>query len=268
MRFLIVDDMKVVLEEECDLLKEVMPECEIIACSNGADALLQARKELIQVAFLDIDLGAGGLDGIMLAKQLKDIQPHIHIIFVTAFQHYAVEAFAIHATGYLLKPMQKERLKQELTFLYGEEQASSKRVRVQTFGNFEVWVDDKLLTFGRQKAKELFAYLIERKGASVTTREACAILFEDGVYSLSQKSYFQTIVADMRSTLKKAGVEDIIWKSYNHLAVNVDKIECDYYRFLNGDVKAINQYNGEFMMNYSWAEFLIPALNDEISRKK
>ena len=268
MNFLIVDDMKVVLEEECNLLKEVEPDCRIVSCSNAEEALEYAAKELFQVAFLDIDLGAGSMDGILLAKQLKDIQPHIHIIFVTAFRNYAIEAFELHATGYLLKPVQKERLKQELTFLYGEQLGSGKKIKVQTFGNFDVWVDDKLLNFGRQKSKELFAYLVERRGAGVTTREACAILFEDGVYDLSRKSNFQNIVADMRNTLKKAGVEDVLRKSYNHLAVDVEKIECDYYRFLDGDTKAINQYNGEFMMNYSWAEFLIPVLDNKMTEKR
>ena len=267
MRCLVVDDMKVVLEEECSLLKEAMPDCQICSCMNVIEALQHAEKELFHVAFLDIDLG-DNVDGIMLAKQLKDIQPHIHIIFVTAFKEYAVDAFSIHATGYLLKPLQKEQLMRELTFIYDKESDSKKRVRVQTFGNFEVWVDEKPLSFGRHKAKELFAYLVERKGAGVTTREACAILFEDGIYNHSRKSYFQSIVADMRNTFKKAGAEDVIWKSYNSLAVNTDKIDCDYYRFLNGEAKIINQYSGEFMMNYSWAEFMIPVLNDEIVEKK
>ena len=138
MRCLVVDDMKVVLEEECSLLKEAMPDCQICSCMNVIEALQHAEKELFHVAFLDIDLG-DNVDGIMLAKQLKDIQPHIHIIFVTAFKEYAVDAFSIHATGYLLKPLQKEQLMRELTFIYDKESDSKKRVRVQTFGNFEVW---------------------------------------------------------------------------------------------------------------------------------
>lgn len=261
MNVLAVDDIKIVLEEECELLREVVPDCRICACTCVADALEWARKETLHVALLDIELGDSNMDGIMLAKELKELQPELHIIFVTAFRKYALDAFSVHATGYLLKPMQKKHLERELTFLYGEVSNPKKRVRVQTFGNFEVWVDDKMLSFGRQKSKELFAYLVERKGAGVTTREACAILFEDGVYDISRKSNFQNIVADMRSTLKRVGAEDIICKAYNYMAVDVEKIDCDYYRFLKGDAKAINQYNGEFMVNYSWAEFIVPILD-------
>lgn len=263
MKFLIVEDMKIIREEECVLLKNIMPECEICACAGVAEALAIAGQEMFHIAFLDIELGDVNLDGIMLAKKLKDIQPHLHIVFVTAYKKYAVDAFSIHATGYLLKPVQKADLERELTFLYGEDNITQKRISVQTFGNFEVWVDGEKLSFGRQKAKELFAYLVGRRGAGVTTREACAILFEDGNYNLSRKSNFQNIVADMRGTLKRAGVNDVICKSYNNLAVDVDKIDCDYYRFLDGDIKAINHYSGEFMANYSWAEFIVPILNDK-----
>ena len=261
MRCLLVEDIETVLKEETALLQEVVPNAQVFSCTTVAEALDCAEKEMIHIAFLDIELNDESVNGIMLAKQLKDLQPHINIIFVTAFSQYAVEAFSIHATGYLLKPMRKEEIRRELTFLYGNK-IPEKRIKVQTFGNFEVWVDGKRLVFGRQKSKELFAYLLERRGACVTTREACAILFEDGKYDLTRQSYFQTIVADMRNTFKKVGLKDVIWKSYNSLAVNTDMIDCDYYQFLAGDVQAINQYNGEFMVNYSWAEFSIAVLND------
>ena len=88
-------------------------------------------------------------------------------------------------------------------------------------------------------------------------------MFEDSAYNRSEKSYFQNIVADLRCTLKKAGAGEVICKTYNNLSVNTDKIDCDYYHFLEGDVKTINQYNGEFMTNYSWAEFVIPILNSK-----
>ena len=260
-KILVVDDVKIIRDEECALLKEVKPDCQICACAGASEALAIAGKEEFQVAFLDIELGDVNVDGIMLAKKLKDIQPHLHIVFVTAYKKYAVDAFAIHATGYLLKPVQKADLERELTFLYGEENSIQKRIRVQTFGNFDVWVDGEKLNFGRKKAKELFAYLVERRGAGVTTREACAVLFEDSAYNRSEKSYFQNIVSDLRCTLKKAGAGEVICKTYNNLSVNTDKIDCDYYRFLEGDVKTINQYNGEFMTNYSWAEFMVPVLN-------
>jgi len=258
MRFLVVDDVRLIAEEEAALLRQIMPESRVFVCTDAKEASEIARRETLHAAFLDIELGS--TSGIALAKKLKDIQPALHIVFVTSFAHYAVEAFSIHATGYLLKPVQKEQLERELRFLYGEELAK-KRIRVQTFGSFAVWVDGVPLAFGRAKAKELFAYLVSRRGAEVATREACAVLFEDGDYSRNMKSYYQTIVADMRNSLKKAGVGEVIRKAYNSIAVNTDMLDCDYYRFLEGDARAVNSYRGEFMSSYSWAEFSAAALN-------
>lgn len=78
-------------------------------------------------------------------------------------------------------------------------------MRVQTFGGFEVFVDGSPLLFKRSKAKELLAYLVDRRGASVSNSDARTILWEDGVDSISQKSYFRTIVTELRAALKKSG---------------------------------------------------------------
>ncbi|WP_312279830.1 hypothetical protein [Oscillibacter sp.] len=99
----------------------------------------------------------GSTNGLVLAKQLK---PDLHIIFVTSYAQYAVDAFKLHATGYLMKPALTEDITQELTFLYGEGIPSAKQVRVQTFGCFEISVDGKPLQFKRSKAKELLVCLI------------------------------------------------------------------------------------------------------------
>ena len=125
-----------------------------------------AKSNSIDVAFLDIQ--TGGMSGLELALELKRLQPGVHIIFVTGFSQYAVDAFAMHASGYLLKPATEEAVLRELTFLYQEREASA-RVRVKTFGGFDVYVDGEPLRFGRAKSKELFAYLVDRRGSSVTT---------------------------------------------------------------------------------------------------
>ena len=74
------------------------------------------------------------------------------------------------------------------------------------FGGFEVYVDGTALSFGRAKAKELLAYFVDRRGAGVTTREACAVLWEDAPYDTARKNYFQTVVADLRASLREAGL--------------------------------------------------------------
>lgn len=260
-RFIVVDDEPRVLKDIYDELKEAAPDCISSAFSSPAKALQYVKGNQVDVAFLDIEMGKD--NGLILAKRLKDLNPDIHIIFVTSYDKYAVDAFQFHATGYLLKPVRACDIQRELTFLYGE-RYKQKAIWVQTFGGFDVYVDNQKLSFKRSKAKELLAYLVDRRGLSITTREACDVLFEDGKYDVSRKNYFQTIVSELQSVLKSAGVQCMLQKKHNSLAVDTTVFECDSYRFLNGDPIAINNYRRDYMICYSWAEFTMGILESEI----
>lgn len=251
MRFLAVDDEPFLLEDLKDALEQLRPETEVLAFSKPREALAAAEDQRIDVAFLDIQMG--GMTGLELAERLKRLQPDVHIIFVTGYQEYAVQAFQLHATGYLLKPINPADLERELTFLYGAQPAG--KIRVQTFGGFEVFVDGIPVKFGRAKSKELLAYLIDCKGASINAAQACAILFEGDGDTASKKSYFRTIVKDLRDSLATAGVEHILLRRFNSLAIVPEQLDCDYYHFLQGDAAAVNRYRGDYLPQYSWAEF-------------
>ena len=56
--------------------------------------------------------------------------------------------------------------------------------------------------------------------------------------------------------LKEAGAEKVIHKSYNNISVDVDLLDCDYYRFKELDAGAVNAYQNEYMGQYYWADFL------------
>jgi len=125
---------------------------------------------------------------------------------------------------------------------------------VKTFGNFDVFIEGKPLVFGRLKAKEAFAYLIDRKGSFVTIAELASILWEEREYDRSMQNQTQVIISSLMKTLRENGIHDIIIKKRNQIAVNKIKINCDYYDYLNWDIAAVNAYKGEYMTNYSWAE--------------
>lgn len=251
MRFLVVDDEPLMLEELTEMLGHLRPGADVLGFTKPREALAEMEHQTADAAFLDIQMGS--MSGLELAERLKRLHPDLHIIFVTGYQKYAVQAFRLHATGYLLKPVNEEDLERELTFLYGERPAG--RVRVQTFGGFEVFVDGVPVKFGRAKSKELLAYLIDRKGASTTTANACAALFDGEENALSRKGYFRNIIKDLRTALAEAGIEDILLRGFNSLAIVPEKLDCDYYRFLRGDAAAVNQYRGDYLPQYSWAEF-------------
>lgn len=251
MRFFVVDDEPIMLRGLVSVLGEVRPDAEILSFQWPEDALEAAGSKPPDVAFLDIQMGK--MTGLELGVRLKKIKPDVHIIFVTGFSQYAVDAFAMHATGYLLKPAEREDVERELTFLYGVSGLRS-RIQVKTFGGFDLFVDGEPVRFERKKAKELLAYLVDRRGLSVTTREACAALFEDAGDTPSGRSYFRTLLHELVKALKKAGAEEILRKERNSYAVVPETFDCDFYRFLEGDAKAANLYQNDYLPAYSWAE--------------
>ncbi|MDE6911947.1 MAG: response regulator [Lachnospiraceae bacterium] len=250
MHFLVVDDEKIMLDQLGNMLRSIRPEAEIFSFTWPEEALETARKEHVDAAFLDIEMGS--MTGVELAARLKQIKPDISIIFITGYQEYALDAFAVHASGYLLKPLSMDTLEQEIAFIL-EKTKRQKHIRVQTFGGFEIFVDGQPVKFARTKSKELLAYLIDHRGASVTTQEAYAALFENATGT--QTGYFRNIVRELKKALQNVGAEEVLKRNFNSLAIVAEDIDCDYYRFLEGDPTAVNQYQGDYMPSYSWAEF-------------
>jgi len=141
---------------------------------------------------------------------------------------------------------------------------SGKKVRVQCFGNFEIFFNDKPVHFPRSKAKELFAYLIHKQGTGCNVRELAAVLYEDKIDNASLQNQVQTVISVMMRVLKNFDLHDVIIKTHNNISIDPSKVDCDYYRFLQGDTYAINAYTGEYMSHYSWAEFKIEFLDNKI----
>ncbi len=107
-----------------------------------------------------------GINGIQLAKNLKKINPLIKIVFVTAYNKYALQAFKIHAHGYVTKPVSEAKIKEKVDELQNiAPLQSNKKLQNKCFGNFEVFYNGEPVKFSYKKSKEVFAYLIDREGA-------------------------------------------------------------------------------------------------------
>lgn len=259
MKIIAVDDERLALDNLVKLIKKVEKTSEIISFNRSADALDYLSQNMVDIAFLDIEMGE--LNGIALAKKCKDLCPSVNIIFVTGYSQYMTEAFRLHVSGYLLKPVRENDLRMEIDNLrFPVSCAPTHRVRVQTFGHFEVFVDGRLLDLPRAKSKECLAYLIDRKGARITVSEIASVLWEDKPDDSSTHNNAHQVIFTLMRALKDAGIEDIIIKSRRELAVDTSKIDCDYYRAISGDMSRMNTFTGEYMTNYSWAEFTLGEL--------
>ncbi|WP_461257926.1 response regulator [Treponema sp. R80B11-R83G3] len=264
MNILAIDDNVLALEELVSSIKEACPTDEVHSFSKPSELLDFAKENVCDIAFLDIEMW--GMTGIELAQKIKEINGKTNIVYVTGYSKYALDSYTVKASDYVMKPVTKKAVKEALENLrFPVKTEPDKRVRVQTFGNFEVFVDENPVLFTRSKTKELFAYLVSRKGALCSNNEIIAVIWEDKDDSPATQSHFRHLVADLIKTLKSLNVEDIIIRKWKNLAVSPDKLSCDFYEMLNGNAKAANSYAGEFMAQYSWAE--IDAAYLESKRK-
>lgn len=261
MRIVAVDDERLALEILKESISEACPDSELFGFRNPAEVVEFVKENPCEIAFLDIEMR--GMSGVELAQKLKEIQPDINIIFVTGYSEHMAEAFSLHASGYVLKPASREKIEEELANLRNPVTEKPSHIRVQTFGHFEVFVDGKPVLFSRAKAKELLALLVDNKGAGLTTPEIATALWEDKAYTRSVKNQVQNTVKYLYDALKACGIEEILIKKWNNLAVDTAKVDCDYYRFLEGDAAAIRSFEGEYMVEYSWAEFTTGFLSNE-----
>ena len=174
---------------------------------------------------------------------------------VTGFEQYALDAFQCRASGYVLKPINAEKIRAELEALGPiRMEPEPQKLGVRCFGYFEVFWQGKPLHFQRNQTTELFAYLISREGASCTHGEIAAALWEDEDNMKLISNRIRTLISDMRATFKSIGMEDVLIRHRASIALNLTKIDCDLYRRYQGEMDAVNSFHGDFMVQYSWAE--------------
>lgn len=112
MRALVVDDEKPARDEMVYMLQRLHPEAQVEEADNALEALALLQRNRYDVVFLDIRMP--GLSGLDAMKVINQIPQRPHVVFITAYDEYAVEAFEVAATDYLLKPVSEQRLRLSL----------------------------------------------------------------------------------------------------------------------------------------------------------
>jgi two-component SAPR family response regulator len=232
------------------LAKAVSASPDITAVTKFSDceeAIAFVKDNYVDIAFLDIHMR--GMGGLSLAEKITAVLPHCRIVFCTGYEEYAIPAFKLHASGYLLKPISAADVQGEIDNIKGIRKWE-KPLSVKCFGNFEVYVNGEKLQFKRSKTKELLAFLVDRKGAGVTVAEIGVALWENDGEQKSQ-NYIHQLFYDLRQTLDAIGMEDVFVRSNYLYSINPDKIDCDYFNYLKTGKP---DFLGEYMHQYSWAE--------------
>ena len=243
-----VDDEALMLGALVSALEASPDITEVVKFSDCEAALEFVRNNKIDVAFLDINMR--GMGGLALAESIVTARPDCKIVFCTGYEEYAIPAFKLHASGYLMKPISAEDVQGEIDNIKGVRQ-KAKLLTVKCFGNFEVYAKNEVLAFKRLKTKELFAFLVDRNGAGMTAKQICAALFPDDTDDAKNSSYLRQLVMDLKNTLKSVGAETVLCHETPCYRVDINLLKCDYFSYLETGKP---EFHGEYMTQYSWAE--------------
>ena len=228
---------------------EASPDITSVAKFSDCESALEyAQNNPIDVAFLDINMR--GMGGLALAEKIVAACPVCKIVFCTGYAEYAIPAFKLHASGYLMKPISAEDVQREIDNIKGLRQ-KEKPLTVKCFGNFEVYAKGEKLVFKRLKSKELLAFLVDRNGAGMTAKQICAVLFPDDTDDSKNAAYLRQLVMDLKNTLKSGGAEGVLCHETPCYRVDTSLIKCDYISYLEHGKP---EFHGEYMTQYSWAE--------------
>ena len=205
-----VDDEQLAREELAFLLRS-FPEIDIVGTAeNGLEAIELIERAEPDVVFLDVQMP--GLDGLGVIRQLRDdAAPLPHFVLVTAYEHYALEAFRIEAMDYLLKPVERERLAETI----------QRAARVAAERNRSEPSSASRSAFQRSKI------LVKSAGRSfiVDAQDIVYATIEDGLitivtHTLEGESNYRTI-EELQSNLDP----ETFWRVHRSYLVNINRIK-------------------------------------------
>jgi two-component system, LytTR family, response regulator LytT len=215
LRALVVDDEQLAREELCFLLDEVGGVDVAGQAGNGVDAIEALDTLRPDVVFLDIQMP--GLSGFEVARHVAAKRIPVHVVFVTAFDQYALEAFEVNAIDYLLKPVEAGRLELAL-----------QRVRRRT--ESEAPLNEHLekivkLVGDRQQRRSQIAVKVGERFLLVQTDEVIYASLNGDTISIVTGQVAGTSNYRTLDELQASLDPEIFWRVHRSHLVNINKIK-------------------------------------------
>ena len=242
MRAIIVDD-----EEPAILLMQhllTQSNVEVLGTFTRVDDVLEQFPSLMpDVVFLDIEMP--GTNGLTLASLLLEMHDQVDIVFVTAHDEYALQAFRVHAFDYLLKPVDPRQLSQTLTRLQGRrtwvsQRSSPSLIKVRCLGSFEITPPEgaETIHFPTQKSEELFAYFLVHHDRDESKWTICENLWPGRDPDKAEQN-FHTSLHRLRRTLEMNQVQYRLTAKRGYYRLRLFD-RCDYLEFLQMERQCIS----------------------------
>jgi two-component system LytT family response regulator/two-component system response regulator LytT len=217
LRTVVVDDEQLAREELCFLLGQV-PGIEIVAqAGNGPEALNAIAEHAPDLVMLDVQMP--GLNGFEVARRLLDGEADSHVVFVTAFDQHAIEAFDVNAVDYLLKPVEAERLATAV-------ERVRKRVQSDRPGTSNPPNLDRVLQLlgERQNRRDQLAVKVGDRFLLIQTDDVVHASVEDDVITVVTNSLSGTSNYRTLDELQARLDPEVFWRVHRSHLVNINKI--------------------------------------------
>lgn len=244
-------------------------------------AIEEIKDKSVDLIFLDVDMPK--MNGIEAAEKILEIDSYIKIVFVTAYNDYAVEAFEVDAVDYIMKPIMKKRLDKTIDRVLkrhkkSNDNSTENQFKVSCFGNFEVSWNKESIKWRTSKAEEFIAYLVHQRGEYVHKAKIIEDLWPDKDEKQATK-LLHTSVYYVRNAFKNIGLDSAIDysnKMYRFDMTNVTFDVEDFEKILNScdDInseniskvaEAIDLYKGEY---FEGNDFIWSLSDQAMFRKK
>ncbi len=237
---IVIDDEIHNLNELCRLINET----EFMSVKGRYQSPLKALDEIgnisPQVAFVDIDLPE--MDGITFADRVLELNPSVLIVFVTAYNQYAIQAFEINALDYIMKPISVKRfdimvkrIRQQLDI---KAMSAGSKLTVNMFGKLDVKIGDEPILWKRSTAEEVFAYLMVNYGSFVHKESIIESILPDYEFSAAL-SILKTSICRIRSVFSSLHDDvKIVYSGGRYCLKFGNEIDSDYIEVC----KAISNY--------------------------
>lgn len=267
----LVDDEMLVL----NYLEKVVGETtgiEVIGTFTDPElALIEIPRLEPDVLFLDVDMPE--MNGMELGEKLIQLHHNdeMAIVFVTAYEQYAMHAFELNAIHYILKPVDKQSVEEVLNRVYKKKRITRDETitvgEICLFGNMHLRMNEYRTEFMTAKLEELLALLIMHRKNGISKWQIIDILWEEHSMEKSQQNLY-TMIFRLKKTLKNAGIPVELERKNGMYKIMLPRVHCDLIAFdqfmdkkltinsqnLEEFEKAISLYQGELFegRGYIW----------------
>lgn len=224
-----VDDERNVLDQ-FERIALNIKEFEVGGLFESGDELLSYMEDNpLDIVFLDINMP--GMNGLQVCKAILNINEKTDVVFVTAHEKYAVEAFELQALDYIMKPLTEERLGKTIHRLNKKKKGrvNDSRPFIQCFGGFQVVVNGEVTPIKNSKAKEILAFLVHKEGVPLDWQKIGSAVWPE-YDSEKVQANFHANTYLLRKRLEEIGISNILENQRGNYRIVKESVQCDLFQ--------------------------------------